>query len=162
MTLLSCEELCDEDDDCKGIYLGSGGECYTLDLLVEGETGLYGNSYTRNRTKPNTPSKAPLIASSEPEIHLQARRGNSSSSSSDSGSSETTTDDNGSVDLVAVHLVDWRKAGAQDRLLFFPSVFFLMFIPSLPWQTIDGVSDENSKQTLFLQRIGARASSIPI
>lgn len=124
MTLLSCEELCDEDDDCKGIYLGSGGECYTLDLLVEGETGLYGNSYTRNRTKPNTPSKAPLIASSEPEIHLQARRGNSSSSSSDSGSSETTTDDNGSVDLVAVHLVDWRKAGAQDRLLFFPSVFF--------------------------------------
>ena len=40
----------------------------TLDLLVECETGIVGDSYTRNRTKPNVtmPSKAPPVATTAP------------------------------------------------------------------------------------------------
>jgi hypothetical protein len=102
------------NDECMGIYFGAGMECYTLDLLVECETGIVGDSYTRNRTKPNvtTPSKAPPVASSEPEIHLQARR-------SERGAAE---------EVVAVHFVDWRRAsnwstwptGVFDKDLTFP------------------------------------------
>ena len=40
-SLLSCEDMRDSNDECKGIYFGEGGECYTLDRLVECATGLY-------------------------------------------------------------------------------------------------------------------------
>ena len=47
--LLSCEAMCDSDAECKGVY-HSATECFTLHALVECDTELSGESYTRNLT----------------------------------------------------------------------------------------------------------------
>lgn len=97
-TLAGCQADCDTDADCKGVYFG-GSTCYTLHSLIEADTGLAGNSYTREPPPPPAPSPAPsaaapLVVCSEPEVFLLARRSTPSDTSP----------------VVAVHLVDWRRA----------------------------------------------------
>eukprot|EP01048_Picozoa_sp_COSAG05_P008607 COSAG05_NODE_663_length_8031_cov_8.938225_3_plen_260_part_00 len=68
-TLEACQEACDQDAQCKGVYYGAGGDmpehtCYTLHSLAKAGTGLHGASYTKtNRTTVSRPRLDLLQAS---------------------------------------------------------------------------------------------------
>ena len=92
-SLLSCEYLCDNDPLCQGIFFS--GECFTLHDLIECNTFLHGDSYTRNRTAPpphgHPAGPPPAAASSEEEVRAKVRLA-------------------GNRSVAAVHFVDWRNA----------------------------------------------------
>ena len=87
--LASCEGLCDLDPLCKGVYKDRS-RCFTLHELVETDTGLAGDSYTRNMTAPPCQPVA-LAASSELEVRVKVRV----------AANRT---------VGSIHIVDWRNA----------------------------------------------------
>ena len=96
-TAKGCQVACNGDAACKGVVMAGSGIlriCYTLDLLDATGTGMPGDSYTRNTTRPANTS-FPCVAIAEPGVYAKARR------SSCSG---------GAAPLVTVHIVDWRRA----------------------------------------------------
>jgi hypothetical protein len=93
-SLLSCEDLCDNDHLCLGLFFATKG-CYTLHKLIKCNTSLHGDSYTRNLTAPShgkhPNGPPPAAVSLEEEVRAKVRLASN-------------------LSVAAIHIVDWRHA----------------------------------------------------